>query len=270
MGTPNQTQPRPPQQSFPIPNNVPQNLHIPPGKQRNLAPQSTGSPAQASPMQAAPQPTQSHAQIQAQAQAIQNMIRQGIPVNVNQAAALATQATPQPNVRPEVLLQQMTAQAQNGEEARARQMNDALAQHQSDRSNSLLNKVSWKPSAEYDTALRDKLSELQRTLRPTGRSTLSQGLGAARVLSDVLVERMPEALTAMAEEAIMGIDEEDGEEKEAGLPGQKKRKISELASSVDKGFEIGREVEQVCKLGFCADPSYSSISPTSTLNSCPT
>ena len=218
------------------------------------------------------------------------MIRQGIPVNMPQAAAMVSQQAnaaraatavasaaaaaaqaagnnfPQQqdgqDIRPHMVLQQMTAQAQAQAQAQSLQRAEdtqermrRMSEHMSqafDRSNSLLNKVSWTPTSEYDAALKDKITELHRGLRPSGRSTLTQGLGVSRVLSDVLVERMPEALTAMAEEAISGVDEEEGGEdggkgrgNEAGLPGLKKRKISELAVSVDKGLEIDRDVESV-------------------------
>lgn len=63
-----------------------------------------------------------------------------------------------------------------------------------------------------------------------------------RVLNDVLVEKMPEALRAIAEEAEVG-DEVGGES--SGLPGQKKRKVQELAEGIDKALVIDRDIETV-------------------------
>ena len=271
---------------FPQPNNVSNNLYIPANKQRSkgsnaaatvaaaAAAATAAAAAAAAPMtvaQGSPRPltqaptsaqvaqlasAQTPAQAQAQAQLIQKMISQGIPVNVPQQRLGSTSrpSIPLPGEQPIEKPQQQPNQPQQrmpggGDiETHLRRMSEQISQ--SNAGPSLLSQVTWTPSPEYDQALKEKLSSLQRTLRPTGRSTLSQGLGVNRVISDVLVEKMPEALVAMAEEAVSGVgDDEEGDQSKAdkgtALPGQKKRKVAELASTVDPGFEIDREVEAV-------------------------
>ena len=254
--------------NFAVPqNNVSANLHIPPSRQRSLqpgeSPVATGSPMRP------PAPMQP---MQSQAAAIQRMLSQGIPVsanaqNGNQQQMMGLQQIAGQDIKPYMLLQQMKAQAgQNGDPSvmrpgQIRQLSDHSVQP-TDRSGSLLSRVSWTPSSEHDTSLKEKLSGFQRSIRPTGRSTLAQGLGVSRVLGDVLVERMPEGLRAIADEAESGMMGEDGEGKGkevegSGLPGQKKRKVSEVAETVDRTLDIDSEVETVSHPGSdeetCAD-----------------
>lgn len=128
-----------------------------------------------------------------------------------------------------------------------------------DRSASLLSKVSWAPSAEHDQALKESLGEFRRPLRAYGRSTLTQGFGLSRVVGDVVLERMPDGLRAIAEEADDGVADDDenattdvkgGKTKAEtlegnGLPGQKRRKVSELAVTVDRALQVDHNVETV-------------------------
>jgi hypothetical protein len=59
------------------------------------------------------------------------------------------------------------------------------------------------------------------------------------------MEIMPESLRAIADEV-----DQDGDSKKAdnasGLPGQKKRKVQELADGIDRGLIIDEDIEKVC------------------------
>jgi hypothetical protein len=121
-----------------------------------------------------------------------------------------------------------------------------------DRSASLLSRATWQPSPESDTALLEKLNGFNSSIRPHGRATLAQGLGVSRVLGDVVLERMPDGLRAIADEAENDVEVEKKEERtgRTGLPGQKKRKVQELAETIDKALVIDKEVETV------SDPAF--------------
>lgn len=257
-----------PQAGFPLPNNVPPNLnlHIPPNKQRNLM--QPGGNAAGSPMRGSP--AGFAGANQSQSAVIQRMINQGIPVNQQtiqeairpQMAGFVPQmASGEREIRPYMLLQGMPRQPTQGQTDDTRPSAPNQVRHPSDiamrtldRSQSLLSKVSWQPNAEYDAALKEKISGFQRSVRPSGRATLGQGLGMNRILGDVLLERMPEGLRAIAEEAESGVasDVEVGkggkgkmEAEGSGMPGQKKRKVQELAETIDKALVIDRDVETV-------------------------
>lgn len=187
------------------------------------------------PMQAAtPTPQQ-----QQQAGLIQRMINQGIPVQQNGMVRPPLQQPAVSDIRPHMLLDQIT----NRTESERPMMNQLrhsseMAVPQLDKSASLLSRVTWKPTPEHDTALRDKMNDTRPAGR-MGRATLGSTM---RVLGDVLVERIPEGLKAMAEEATL---DSQAKEEVSGLPGQKKRKVQELAETIDKELVIDTSVETV-------------------------
>jgi hypothetical protein len=189
--------------------NVSANLHIPPNKQRQANPTQMASPRPTLPVQPA----------------VQRMLQGGIPV--------------QPVMRPGQTVADMKpfmgAPKASNEDVRPVQVRHGSENvlSQLDRSNSLYSRTSWVPTAEYDAGLRAKLF---------GSQVPTRGRLGVRVIGDVVVEKMPEGLRALAEEVVGGI-EEQGDER---LPGQRKRKIQDLADNVDKGLIIDREVESVC------------------------
>jgi len=218
------------------------NLHIPVNKQRNIVqqqqqPQQAGSPAAGTPPMRPPVPQQNPRDA-----AVQRMISQGIPVNAAGGRAQGGQ-----EIKPFMLLQQMKAPpaAESIHPGAIRQTSDQIVP-QLDRSGSLLAKVTWAPTEETDAQLRAKLSDFRRPLKQLGRSTLSSGFGVSRVIGDVVLEQMPEGFSAMAEDAegMIAGDKKKAEEG-SGLPGQKKRKISELARTVDDMLEVDPDVEMV-------------------------
>ena len=245
---------------FQLPNNVATNLYIPPSKQRNLMQQgASGSPMlpiiQVPGVAAAPSAT-----------VIQQMINKGIPVNQqigavrSQMAGLQSQIAGQ-DIKPYMLLQAMKQQPTQGQSEEPRPHVLSQVRHTSDmvvpqldRSHSLWSKVSWQPNAEHDAVLKDKISSFQRSLKPFGRATLGRGLGMNRTLGDVLLEHMPEGLRAIAEEAESGaasdVEGSQGgkgkvDAEGSGMPGQKKRKVQELAGTIDKVLVVDRDVETV-------------------------
>ena len=236
-----------------MPNANMPNLHIPLNKQRNMSQGNIGSPAAGTPQMRPPIPLQN----QNQAAAIQRMISQGIPVNAQaiqrpqmnmQQPGQMIPGQPAPEIKPYMLLQQMKAQ-QAGEQGHANSLRQMSDQHvpQLDRAGSLLSRTTWQPTAEYDAMLKEKLTEFKRPIKPMGRPTLSQGLGVSRVLGDVVLEQMPEGFAAVTEDAEgLALDKKKTEEV-SGLPGQKKRKVSELAKTVDRQLEIEQNVESVSR-----------------------
>jgi hypothetical protein len=233
------------------------NLHIPPNKQRNLSQGNIGSPSASTPPMRPPIPLQNQAN---QAAAIQRMINQGIPVNVANVVRPPMNVQGQgqlmpgvpggPEIKPYMLLQQMKAQqgaAEHPHPSAVRQISDQIMPPL-DRTGSLLSRATWTPSSEYDAALREKLSEFKRPIKSMGRPTLSQGLGVVRVLGDVVLEQMPEGLAAITEDAEGLAGDKKKAEEGSGMPGQKKRKVAELAATVDKQLEIDHNVETVCPL----------------------
>lgn len=285
-GTPNTMQARAPAPNSFMPNNVPVNLHIPAGKQRN---NSSGGANQAgqSPMrppnqlilpQGAPN---SNSNQNAQIATIQRMISQGIPVQgangqfvrppVN-PALYAAQQNMQGQGQRQTPEQFMNHQQQNGQDGnrsiapqvlRTSSTGTPVGQNhmQSDViSHGLLNRTNWQPTPESDAALADKLAEFRPSIRSSGRGT--------RVLNDVVMEIMPESLRVIADEVDQGGDSKKGLENVSGLPGQKKRKVQELADGIDRGLVIDEDIEKVCPpcaVGTEADSfSLSSISPMST------
>ena len=71
-------------------------------------------------------------------------------------------------------------------------------------------------------------------------------MGAGRVLGDVVFERMPESLRAIAEEAESGVGvKKDKLDQGTGMPGQKKRKVAELAEGIDRELVLDGDVESV-------------------------
>jgi len=66
-------------------------------------------------------------------------------------------------------------------------------------------------------------------------------------LNDVIMEIMPESLRAIADEVDEGASKKT--ENASGLPGQKKRKVQELAVGIDRGLVIDEDIEKVGLLG---------------------
>lgn len=248
---------------FAMANNMP-NLHIPANKQRNSLSQGQqqgGSPAAGTPPMRPPMPLANPSQ---QAQ-IQRMLNQGIPVNMPggvrppMGANQAQQAGQK--IEPFMIVNQINKQQFPQQQHQQQQQQQAAGEPPGpirrmseqpplplDRSGSLLSRVTWAPSPEYDSALREKLSDFRRPIKPSNRPTLSHGFGVSRVIGDVILERMPEGLSAIAEDAdgILAGDKKKGEEG-SGMPGQKKRKVAELAETVDKHLEVDRDVETVSR-----------------------
>ena len=250
---------------FALANNMP-NLHIPASKQRNSLSQGQqpgGSPAAGTPPMRPPMPLANPTQ---QAQ-IQRMLNQGIPVNMPggvrppMANGQAQQkGTAGQKIEPFMIVNQINKQQfpqQHQQQQQQQPAGDATGPIRRmseqpplplDRSGSLLSRVTWTPSAEYDSALREKLSDFRRPIKPSGRPTLSHGFGVSRVIGDVILERMPEGLSAIAEDAdgVLTGDKKKNEEG-SGMPGQKKRKVAELAETVDRHLEVDRDVETVSR-----------------------
>jgi hypothetical protein len=260
-GTPNmqgqgQTQVRPPGApsagtpgNFSLPNNVPANLHIPASKQRNLSTAANAGSPMRPPMQLPPGAGMG-AQQQGQ---IQRMIQAGIPVQPGVRPPMGGAVAPggfpikAQDITPQMLMSQLDPSSNaRGPAERFRRMSDQpIPPGAMDRSASLLQRTTWQPSAESDSALLEKLNDFNTSIRPHGRATLAQGLGVSRVLGDVVLERMPDGLKAVADEAENDVDSEQKEEGGTGLPGQKKRKVQELAESIDRALVIDKEVETV-------------------------
>ena len=261
--TPN-IQNRPPP-GFPLPNNVSNNLHIPPSKQRNLVQQTNvGSPMRP-PMQ---MPAVNNSAQQPSIAAIQRMLNQAAPVHpsggpggIRPPMSAFPQQISGKDIKPYMLLQHMQHQQGQMEEGRpplpqlANQVPLASEIYpQLDRSGSLLDRVTWTPSVEHDAALRRHLTHGIDVLESISRaSPLGKGLGASGTLGQVHTSRMPEAVRAMAEEVESGetSDAEGGKggkgktDEGSGMPGQKKRKVQALADTIDKALVINMDVETV-------------------------
>lgn len=264
---------------FPMSNQsrVSANLHIPASKQRNLlpnqqgvvgGPNGNGSPARISSQMNTPQqaallsmvnsgykiqpgntgvggPAGVNRQIQGGMQGSQG----GFNVDLQQQISQMDPKT----LRPELLIATIhpNAPRQRAPSAAARrdsEMHIASAANyglQPDKSESLLAKVTWTPDATYDSALREKLWEFQSPVKASGRATLMQGFSQGRVLSDVPLEKVPDAIRAIAEEADRESMALKKKEVDPALPSAKKRKVQDVADSVDKGLIITEEVENV-------------------------
>lgn len=68
------------------------------------------------------------------------------------------------------------------------------------------------------------------------------------MLSDVVLQKLPDEIKAIIDEVEMVGEGDKGGEDSSGLPGQKKRKVQELAEGIDKGLVIDEDVETVCRL----------------------
>lgn len=121
---------------------------------------------------------------------------------------------------------------------------------QLDQSGSLLRQATWRPSTDTDVTLREKMNPAA-PLRAGGPITLGR---LNRALTEAVVEMVPAGLKAMVDEAEQGVEEdEEGGRKESGvatgedrgLAGTKRRKVQELAESVDKGLVVDRNIETV-------------------------
>lgn len=215
---------------------------------------------------------------QAQIQTIQRMIQQGIPI---QHAAQAQQQVqqqqqggyppPRGPMNPAMFANQQQQQQQgpprqtpeqfmnnqqggemggNGRAAGPQAFRNggsdvgagAGAQHYAamDRSQGSLARTTWAPTAEYDATLREKLGEFRPSLRMR-----NGGRRGDRILGDVLLEKMPEEIKAIADEVEMVGEGDMAGDETSGYPGQKKRKVQELADTVDKGLVIDEDVETV-------------------------
>ncbi|ORY30539.1 hypothetical protein BCR39DRAFT_108147 [Naematelia encephala] len=246
--------PTPRTPNYGMQNNVPTNLHIPANKQRNLL---QPNAAAGSPMRP-PMALSAGATPQQQAGMIQRMLANGIPVTGPNGAAIRPQFTQPPGVRPEAMLKQMDgrpapaatdSQAQTAAQGQVVGPGPMAGPRRPSEmavpgligATSLLGRVTWQPTPEHDQALKDKLSGFQV---PPKRS----GLGMGKVLNDVLNERMPEGLRAIAEEVDGDAREGEAAEGSVGalevaLPGTKKRKVSELAEAVDSQLVLDRDTE---------------------------
>ena len=285
-GMPNRLPSNGAQQNFPVPNSVSANLHIPAGKQRNSSAgagqsqgQSSASPQQQQQMRPPNQPIQPQggaimgpngAAIQAnggpsssQIATLQRMIQQGIPIQQNgqgfirppmNPAMFPNATQPQgPGQSGQARGQQMPEQFMNnqqqpidpsGRTAGPQAFRNGTsteappAQQYHDRTHGALARTTWAPTAEYDTSLRERLGEFRIPLRMSARRD--------RVLGDVLLEKMPDAIRAIVDEVETVGEGDKGGEEVSGLPGQKKRKVQELAEGIDKGLVIEGDVETVC------------------------
>ncbi|KAI9634663.1 transcription initiation factor TFIID subunit A-domain-containing protein [Dioszegia hungarica] len=125
------------------------------------------------------------------------------------------------------------------------QVNASTYGPSTDKSDSVLAQAKWLPDAAYDAALREKLAQFQAPVKVGGRSTLMQGFAQGRVMSDVPLERVPDAIRAIAEEADRESMAQKKKEVDPALSSSKKRKIQDVADNVDKGLKIDGEVEHV-------------------------
>lgn len=158
-------------------------------------------------------------------------------------------------VKPEMIIAQMDP---NRQRARApsmaarrdseMQVNASTYGLSTDKSDSVLAQAKWMPDAAYDAALREKLAQFQAPVKVGGRSTLMQGFAQGRVMSDVPLERVPDAIRAIAEEADRESMAQKKKEVDPALSSSKKRKIQDVADNVDKGLKIDGEVEHVSSL----------------------
>jgi uncharacterized protein (DUF885 family) len=116
-----------------------------------------------------------------------------------------------------------------------------------DKSESVLAQAKWTPNAEYDQALREKLLLFYPSVRHQnqGRATLTQGLPQGRVTGDVALEKVPDYIKAIADEAEMESAASRKKEVDPVLPSCKKRKMQDVADTVDRGLKIEGEVETV-------------------------
>lgn len=186
------------------------NLQIPANKQRPVRP----PPPAAAPLQ--------------QVNAIQRMMQQGIPVNQNRP--------PNAQMTPAMLMMQQGVPQASTPQANSSSSNTTLNREFTEKAGP---RTTWVPTPEHDAAIQKLLNGLHRPIK--SRPTLTQGLGVNRILGDVLGELLPDDLRALAE----GEHVEQRKEDETGLPGQKRRRVQDLASGIDRSLMITPEVEQV-------------------------
>ncbi|RXK40027.1 hypothetical protein M231_02667 [Tremella mesenterica] len=260
--TPNGNQSRPPA-NFSIANNVPNNLHIPINRQRNIIQNQVPQPASESPrppqlptVPSAPNPNVVQAQVQAIQrlqsmqglqvdQAIQNAVRPTPPIGMSSMAALSSQM-----ISPSMFVATMSAQSQaRPPMSQVREPNESGIV--TDQTGSLLALKSWEPTEEYDAMLREKMNTFRSPMRNNDRGSLGGRMASSRLLGDVVMEKIPEGLQTILDETMsVEGDEEKGEKKRgalegSGLPGQKKRKVQEMAESVDRGLLVEGDVEML-------------------------
>lgn len=116
--------------------------------------------------------------------------------------------------------------------------------------------TTYSPTEETDGTLKEVLSAAYKWPNPRGpRPTLTLGLGSAPIIGMPALQKMPADIVALDEmlSEVGGARGPDGElldvqEQEIvgrGMPGGKKRKISEVAQEVDKSFKMNPGVEDV-------------------------
>jgi histone H3/H4 len=101
-------------------------------------------------------------------------------------------------------------------------------------------KATWEPDAEYDAKLLARLLEPTKPERSSGRATFGR-LGIPRIMENVPMEVVPEALKALLEEK----DDPSKAAVDPALPGRNKRRFQELADTVDSELIIEHDVETV-------------------------
>ncbi|ODN74338.1 hypothetical protein L202_06754 [Cryptococcus amylolentus CBS 6039] len=259
-------------------NNV-SNLHIPAGKARGLQGQGQGVGV-GSPNMRLLQPAGDGQQqlppgLQADPSIVQRLLEQGIPVqqaaqvfarHQQQLAAAAAAAaaaaggnaaypglaaqhpgggTPQPqrNITPAMLLAQYSHDMPSRPPPSRPEQIVPDAPAPTDQSLSILSRASWAPNYADDVRVESMFRP--QTAGETGSRTVGRGTLGWRRVEREGVDDWPEGLReAVDEEA----EEEEGEEGEgkgraSGMPGQKRRKVQEVAEEVDKALRIPKDSE---------------------------
>ncbi|WVQ72936.1 hypothetical protein IAR50_002498 [Cryptococcus sp. DSM 104548] len=248
------------------------NLHIPAGKARGLqGPNVAASSPNMRPLQPAPGDQQIPPGLQADPSLVQRLLEQGIPVQqaaqvfarhqqqLAAAAAVAggnstypglpTQlppgAAPQPqrNITPAMLLAQYSHDMPSRPPPSRPEQIVPDAPAPSDQSLSILSRASWTPNYADDVRIESMFRP--QSAAETGTKTVGRGTLGWRRVDREMIDDWPEGLReAVDEEA----EDEEGDEGElkgraSGMPGQKRRKVQELAEEVDKALRIPEDSE---------------------------
>ncbi|ODN74241.1 hypothetical protein L198_08262 [Cryptococcus wingfieldii CBS 7118] len=252
-------------------NNV-SNLHIPAGKARGLQGQgvAAGSPNMRLLQPAGDGQQQLPPGLQADPSIVQRLLEQGIPVqqaaqvfarHQQQLAAAAAAGgnpaypglaaqhpsggTPQPqrNITPAMLLAQYSHDMPSRPPPSRPEQIVPDAPAPTDQSLSILSRASWVPNYTDDVRVESMFKP--QTVAETGSRTVGRGTLGWRRVDREGVDDWPEGLReAVDEEA----EDEEGEEGEgkgraSGMPGQKRRKVQEVAEEVDKALKIPKDSE---------------------------
>ena len=177
--------------------------------------------------------------VQAQAAAIQQILSATGALQAGQRVPFAAAPPPQAGADPQAILAQLNAagvSAPSQPPAGSRPSEPAVTRFES--SGPAHAKTSWNPTESSDQALKNALSAFHR-LKAKKKTTL----GSGRVLGDLLLEAPPDGLRMLVDE-----DEKVGVEgvmEGSGLPGHKRRRIQEIAETVDKGLVVSSDIEEV-------------------------